>query len=160
MTWLEELKPWATETISFLGYHLISLVLLSVISLTILVHVKGGQKNHSIALKYDKIISPLLSKWFKKYDNKLVYEAPNIIKMYPSERDSCLFAIVSLALIPRHKILSLMLNPIFFKMKDELVVEIPISLENPVSLTAAIVRRKQIKTITKKSFPDIKQLCK
>ena len=29
-----------------------------------------------------------------------------------------------------------------------------------MSITAAIVRRKQIKTITKKSFPDIKQLCK
>jgi len=33
--------------------------------------------------------------------------------------------------------------------------------ENPLSLTAAIVMRKQIrKTITKKKFPDIKQLCK
>ena len=39
-------------------------------------------------------------------------------------------------------------------------MEIPLNNEYPLSLTAAIVRKKQIKSITKKSFPDIKQLCK
>lgn len=80
--------------------------------------------------------------------------------MYPSDRDSCLFAIISFALIPRQQIFSFLFNPLFFRLKDELVIEIPVNNENPLYITAAIVRRQQIKTITKKSFPDIKQLCK
>ena len=30
----------------------------------------------------------------------------------------------------------------------------------PISITMAIIRKKNIKMVTKKKFPDIKQLCK
>lgn len=101
-----------------------------------------------------------MSGWFKKYDGKLVYESPNIVKMYPSERESCLFAIISMALVPRQQLISFLLNPFIIKLKDELVVEIPLNNDSPLPITAAIIRKNQIKTITKKSYPDVKQLCK
>ena len=144
----------------FLLYHLITISFSSAIALTILIHYYGSYSNRKLASKYQKILSPLLKQWFSRYDEDLVFESPNIIKLYPSDRDSCLFAIVSMALVPRQQILSFFLNPLFFRLKDELVVEIPINTEHPISLTGAIVRRKQIKTITKKKFPDVKQLCK
>lgn len=48
----------------------------------------------------------------------------------------------------------------FIGLKDELVIEIPILNETPISLTMAIIRKKNIKLLTKKKYPDIKQLCK
>ena len=67
---------------------------------------------------------------------------------------------MSFALIPRQQIVSFLFNGLIFRLKDEIVVEIPVSTEHTLSVTAAIVQRKHIKTITKKSFPDVKQLCK
>lgn len=48
----------------------------------------------------------------------------------------------------------------FIGLKDELVVEVPILNEHPISLTMAIIVKKDIKKLTKKKYPDIKQLCK
>ncbi len=48
----------------------------------------------------------------------------------------------------------------FIHLKDELVVEIPILNEHPISLTMAIIHKKNIRELTKKKYPDIKQLCK
>ena len=53
-----------------------------------------------------------------------------------------------------------MFNGLLIGVKDELVVEIPILNENPISLTMAIINKKEIKKLTKKKYPDIKQLCK
>jgi hypothetical protein len=57
-------------------------------------------------------------------------------------------------------VLSFLFNSYFIKLRDELVVEIPILNEHPLSLTMAIIRRKNVKELTKKKYPDIKQLCK
>ncbi len=54
--------------------------------------------------------------------------------------------------------MSLVLNPIFLNIKDELVIEVPI--KTSLTLTLAIVRKKNIREITKKRYPDIKTLCK
>jgi len=51
-------------------------------------------------------------------------------------------------------------NSILIGLKDEIVIEIPILNETPISLTMAIIRKKNIKLFTKKKYPDIKQLCK
>lgn len=56
--------------------------------------------------------------------------------------------------------LSFLFNALFIKLKDELVVEVPILNEHPISLTMAIIRRRNIKELTKKKYPDVKQLCK
>lgn len=152
-------NPIFQASYSFARYHLISIIVILVIALVSGAHYRGRYKNRTIANKFQQVLSPHIIRWFKRYDGELVYESPNIYKIYPSDRDSCLFAIISFALVPRQQIFSLLLNP-FFRLKDELVVEIPINNENPLSLTAAIVRRQQIKTITKKKFPDVKQLCK
>lgn len=153
-------SPLLQSLLPFLRYHLITEIVILAVAIVILVHYRGAKKNRAIAIKYQELLSPLIGKWFRKYDGELVYESPNIYKLYPSDRESCLFAIISFAMVPRQQIFSFLLNPIFFRLKDELVVEIPINNENPLSLTAAIVRRQQIRTITKKNFPDIKQLCK
>jgi hypothetical protein len=62
--------------------------------------------------------------------------------------------------VPRQQILSYFFNSLFIKLKDELVIEIPILNEHPISMTMAIIRKKNIKELTKKKYPDIKQLCK
>lgn len=147
--------------LEFLSYHIISLIIVGIILLMIFVNYYGGKKNKQIAEKYKAIIAPFIGSTFRKFDGELVFESANIAKMYPSDRDSCMFAIISFALVPRQQILSFFLNPIIFKLKDELVLEVPINIEIPISMTGAIVRRKQIRsTITKKKFPDVKQLCK
>ena len=56
--------------------------------------------------------------------------------------------------------MSFFFNFLFFNLKDELVIEIPIRSREILLLTMAIVRKKNIREITKKKFPDIKQLCK
>lgn len=106
---------------SFAHYHLISLIVILVIAVVSAAHYRGRNKNRTIAYKFQQMLSPYISQWFKKYDGELVYESPNIYKIYPSDRDSCLFAIISFALVPRQQIFSLLLNP-FFRLKDELVV--------------------------------------
>lgn len=63
-------------------------------------------------------------------------------------------------LVPRQQIVSFLLNPILIGLKDELVIEVPINSEHPVALTMAIVRKNNMRSITKKKFPDIKHLCK
>jgi len=63
-------------------------------------------------------------------------------------------------LVPRQQILSFLFNDLFIGLKDEIVIEIPILNKHPISLTMAIIRKKDIKTLTKKKYPDIKQLCK
>jgi hypothetical protein len=63
-------------------------------------------------------------------------------------------------LIPRQQIISFLFNGLFIGLKDELVIEIPILNEHPISLTMAIIHKKHIKSLTKKKYPDIKQLCK
>jgi hypothetical protein len=152
--------PSLPTLLFYLRYHLLSELIVLAIAIAILVHYRGSRKNLALALHFRELLSPHLSRWFRSYDGELVLEAPNIMKLYPSHRDSCLFAIVSFALVQRHQIISFLLNPLFFRLRDELVVEIPVNSENPVSLTAAIVRRQQIRSITKKDFPDVKQLCK
>lgn len=62
--------------------------------------------------------------------------------------------------MPRQQVISFLFNSYFIKLRDELVIEIPILNEHPLSLTMAIIRRKNIKELTKKKYPDIKQLCK
>jgi hypothetical protein len=63
-------------------------------------------------------------------------------------------------MVPRQQIISFLFNNILIGLKDELVIEIPILNEAPISLTMAIIRKKNIKLLTKKKYPDIKQLCK
>ena len=53
-------------------------------------------------------------------------------------------------LVPRQQIISFMFNGLLIGVKDELVVEIPILNENPISLTMAIINKKEIKKLTKK----------
>jgi len=43
-----------------------------IIAATIAVHYYGSNKNKKMALKYQGMLSPLLTKWFKKYDGELV----------------------------------------------------------------------------------------
>jgi len=57
----------------FLRYHLISLIVVFAIIFVIFVHLKGSKKNKNIASRFQKIISPLLKKWFRRYDDELVY---------------------------------------------------------------------------------------
>ncbi len=68
--------------------------------------------------------------------------------------------ILSFALIPRQQILSLLFNSLFIRIKDELVVEIPIRVKHEMPITLAIVMREDIRKINKKDYPDIKNLCK
>lgn len=62
--------------------------------------------------------------------------------------------------MPRQQILSFLLNSVLFKLKDEVVIEIPILNKMPLPLSLAIIRKKNVKLLTKKSYPDIKNLCK
>jgi hypothetical protein len=57
-------------------------------------------------------------------------------------------------------VLSYLFNSAFIHIKDELVIEVPILNEHPVSLTMAVIRKKNLKDLTKKKYPDVKQLCK
>ena len=89
--------------------------------------------------------------------------------MYASGRDNCIFGIFAFAviiyilyfqLIPRQQILSFFFNSLFIRLKDELVIEIPLKTQSSLPLTMAVVRKKNIREITKKKYPDIKNLCK
>jgi hypothetical protein len=56
--------------------------------------------------------------------------------------------------------MSFLFNSTIIKLKDELVIEIPILNEHPILITMAIIRKKNLKLLTKKKYPDIKHLCK
>lgn len=95
---------------------------MGLIFLAIVVNWLGSRSNKQLAERYRDIISPVLSTTFSEYKGELVEEAPNIMKLYPMGRNSCLFAIVSFALVPRQQLLSFLFNSILFGLKDELVV--------------------------------------
>lgn len=63
-------------------------------------------------------------------------------------------------MVPRQQIISFLFNGLFIGLKDEIIIEIPILNEFPISLTMAVFPRKEIKKLTKRKYPDIKQLCK
>jgi len=50
-----------------------------------------------LAQKYKELLHPLLDKSFEEYDGDLVVESPNVIKLYVSGRESCLFGILAFA---------------------------------------------------------------
>lgn len=82
----QQLQYYLANLYEFARYHLISLIVIFIISSIIFVRYYGTNKNKAIALKYHALLMPLLSKWFRKNDGQLIYESPNIIKMYPSDR--------------------------------------------------------------------------
>ena len=50
-----------------------------------------------IAEKYKGMLDETLTKAFSDYDGEFVVESPNIIKLYISGRESCLFGIFAFA---------------------------------------------------------------
>jgi hypothetical protein len=50
-----------------------------------------------VVKEYKAIIDPLLVKDFSDYDGEMLVECPNIVKLYPSGREGCLFAIFAFA---------------------------------------------------------------
>ena len=52
----------------FFKYHLITELVILTVTIIILVHYRGANKNRSIAMKYQKILAPSISRWFRKYD--------------------------------------------------------------------------------------------
>ena len=69
----------------------------AVISVLILVHRWGSEQNSLIAKQYRGVLNSTLTKGFSEYDGELVVEAPNIIKLYISGRETCLFGILAFA---------------------------------------------------------------
>lgn len=57
----------------FIKYHLISEIIILITIIVILVHYYGSKKNRLIAIKFQAVLMPLISKWFRKNDGELVY---------------------------------------------------------------------------------------
>ncbi len=62
-----------------------------------LVNKFGTNQNMRIALRTKSIIHDFLKQHFTNYSGSLIDEAPNIIKLYASGRESCIFAIFAFA---------------------------------------------------------------
>ena len=78
-------------------YHWFSILIFAIIVISIVINKRGSKNNLKLAAKYEEIMRPSLKGWFSQYDGDLVMESPNLIKLYASGRDSCLFAIMAFA---------------------------------------------------------------
>jgi hypothetical protein len=67
------------------------------IAAAILVDKSGSKKNMEIAAKVKNIINGFLSNNFTNYTGELIEESANIIKLYASGKDSCIFGIFAFA---------------------------------------------------------------
>ena len=81
----------------YVWYHAITLTVVLVFAVLLLVHRVGSEQNMKIMLAAKIELDPLLMKAFSEYDGEVLVESPNIIKLYPSGRETCLFAIVAFA---------------------------------------------------------------
>ena len=81
----------------YIWYHGFTIAMLSIITILIVVHRWGSEQNINLAKKYKSTIDSTLTKAFKDYDGDLVVESPNIIKLYISGRESCVFGIIAFA---------------------------------------------------------------
>jgi hypothetical protein len=62
-----------------------------------LVNHYGAKKNLQIANRAKSVIDGFLKENFTNYTGELIDEAPNIIKLYASGRESCIFSIFAFA---------------------------------------------------------------
>lgn len=83
--------------LDFLQYHLVTILTVLVILLVVLVNHYGCNKNLQLAQMQQLRIDKLLKASFTNYDGEFVMESPNVIKVYASGRESCLFAILGYA---------------------------------------------------------------
>lgn len=81
----------------YLWYHAFTVFAVGMIVVLIVVHRKGSQQNLAVAKEYKAILDPFLVKHFSEYDGEMLVESSNIVKLYPSGRESCLFAIFAFA---------------------------------------------------------------
>jgi hypothetical protein len=81
----------------YIWYHAFTVAIVAFIVLLVLVHHAGSEQNLAVAREYKERLEPFLAKQFSEYDGELLVESPNIIKLYPSGRESCLFAIFAFA---------------------------------------------------------------
>lgn len=59
--------------LEFVQYHLISEIIILITVIIILIHYYGSKKNRIIAINFQTVLMPLISKWFRKNDGELVY---------------------------------------------------------------------------------------
>jgi hypothetical protein len=83
--------------VEFLLYHAITIGALLIFAAAMFVNKFGTNKNMQIALRTKSIIHDFLKQNFTNYSGSLIDEAPNIIKLYASGRESCIFAIFAFA---------------------------------------------------------------
>lgn len=81
----------------YLWYHAFTVFSIGMIVVLIVVHRKGSQQNLDVAKEYKEMLDPFLVKHFSEYDGEMLVESSNIVKLYPSGRESCLFAIFAFA---------------------------------------------------------------
>ena len=81
----------------YLWYHAFTVFAVGMIVVLIVVHRKGSEQNLAVVREYKATIDPFLSKHFSEYDGEMLVESSNIVKLYPSGRESCLFAIFAFA---------------------------------------------------------------
>ena len=83
----------------YIWYHAFTIATFLVIATLIVVHRRGTEKNMLLAQDAKQSLHSFLEKTFDDYDGDLVVESPNIIKLYASGRESCLFAIFAFGVI-------------------------------------------------------------
>lgn len=81
----------------YIWYHAVTLAVLLVFAVLVAVHRAGSEQNLAVMRAAKAELDPFLRKAFSEYDGEALVESPNIIKLYPSGRESCLFAILAFA---------------------------------------------------------------
>jgi hypothetical protein len=81
----------------YIWYHAVTLIAVIIIAVLVYIHHAGSEQNLNVVKEYKAVLDPFLIKHFSDYDGETLVESPNIIKLYPSGRDSCLFAIFAFA---------------------------------------------------------------
>ena len=75
-----------TLLLEYLSYHMYSIIIALIIGVTVTIYNYGTYINQKKAEHYYRLILPSIQKHFKNNEQGLVYESPNIIKFYPSDR--------------------------------------------------------------------------
>lgn len=81
----------------YLWYHAFTVFAVGMIVILIVVNRKGSEQNLAVVREYKAMLDPFLGNHFSEYDGEMLVESSNIVKLYPSGRESCLFAIFAFA---------------------------------------------------------------